>query len=82
VALLREQGRAAWRGRRGAALLTCGAGWHRCPVAVDRVRERERGVGQCGDGALTGGPGPHSAGARFKFGFKPIQKYSNGSNKI
>jgi hypothetical protein len=42
----------------------------------------ERRAGQCGDGVLTGGPGPHSAGARFKLGFKPIQKYSNGSNKI
>jgi hypothetical protein len=39
-------------------------------------------VGQCGDGALTDGPGPHSARAQFKLGFKPIQKYSNGSNEI
>jgi hypothetical protein len=26
--------------------------------------------------------GPHSVGAWFKLGFKPIQKYSNGSNEI
>jgi hypothetical protein len=26
--------------------------------------------------------GPHSVGARFKLGFKPIQKYSAGSNEI
>jgi hypothetical protein len=34
------------------------------------------------DGALTGGPSPHNARARFKVGFKPIQKYSNGSKEI
>jgi hypothetical protein len=33
-------------------------------------------------GVPTGGPGPHSAGARFKLGFKLIQKYSIGSNEI
>jgi hypothetical protein len=43
---------------------------------------RERIAGQRSNGALTGRLGPHSAGARFKLGFKPIQKYSNGSNKI
>jgi hypothetical protein len=43
---------------------------------------RGRRVGQRGDGELTGGPGPHSVRARFKLGFKPIQKYSNGSNEI
>jgi hypothetical protein len=39
-------------------------------------------VGQRSDGALTDGPGPHSARVQFKLGFKPIQKYSNGSNEI
>jgi hypothetical protein len=29
-----------------------------------------------------GKPGPHNAGAWFKFGFKLMQKYSNGSNEI
>jgi hypothetical protein len=43
---------------------------------------RERRARQRGDGALTGGPGPHSAGARFKLSIKPIQKYSNSSNEI
>jgi hypothetical protein len=43
---------------------------------------RDRRVGQRGDGALTGGPRPHSGRARFKHGFKVIQKYSNGSNEI
>jgi hypothetical protein len=42
----------------------------------------ERGAGQHGDWALTGGPRRHSAGALFKLGFKLIQKYSNGSNEI
>jgi hypothetical protein len=43
---------------------------------------KERRAGQRDDGTLAGGPGPHSAGARFKLNFKPIQKYSNGSNEI
>jgi hypothetical protein len=46
------------------------------------VREEERNVRQRISGAPIGGPRPHSAGARFKLGFKPIQKYSNGSNGI
>jgi hypothetical protein len=43
---------------------------------------RERRAGQHGDGALTGGSGPHSTGARSKLDFIPIQKYSNGSKEI
>jgi hypothetical protein len=39
-------------------------------------------VRQRSGGAPTGRPRPHSVGARFKLGFKLIQKYSNGSNKI
>jgi hypothetical protein len=65
-----------------AVRLTGGAGRQRGPVVSDRVREEERNARQCDGGAPTGGPGPHSAGARFKLGFKPIKKYSNGSNKI
>jgi hypothetical protein len=42
----------------------------------------ERKASQHGVGAPTGGPEPHSVGARFKLGFKPIQKYLNGSNEI
>jgi hypothetical protein len=81
AALLHKQGRAAARGRHGAARLTCGAGWRRGPVAgpgyAREIRARQHGAG-----ALTGGPRPHSAEARFKLSFKPIQKYSNGSNEI
>jgi hypothetical protein len=36
------------------------------------VREEERKARQCGGGAAIGGPSQHSAGARFKLGFKPI----------
>jgi hypothetical protein len=50
-------------------------------MAAVGVREREKS-GQRGDGALTGRPRPHSAGARFKLDFKLIQKNSNGSNEI
>jgi hypothetical protein len=46
------------------------------------VREEERKARQCGGGAPTGVPGPHSAGAQFKLSFKPIQKYSNSLNEI
>jgi hypothetical protein len=60
--------------------LTGGAGARRGSVAAAGVRKRERRVGQRGDGALTGGPRPHSAGARFKPGLKLVQKCSNDSN--
>jgi hypothetical protein len=52
------------------------ARWQRLAYA------RERREGQRGDGALIGGPGPHSVRARFKLSFKPVQKYSNSSNEI
>jgi hypothetical protein len=51
-------------------------------VVSDGVREDERKVRQHGSGASIGGPGLHSAGAWLKLSFKPIQKYSNGSNEI
>jgi hypothetical protein len=53
-----------------------GARWQR-PAYV-----RERREGQRSDGALTGGPGPHSVKVRFKLSFKLVQKYSNSSNEI
>jgi hypothetical protein len=73
AALLREQGRVAGRGRCGATRLTGGAGQQRGLVAIGVVREEERKVRQHGGRAPTGGPGQHSAGARFKLGFKSIQ---------
>jgi hypothetical protein len=42
-------------------------------VVSGGVREEERKARQRGDGAPTGRPGPHSAGARLKLDFKPIQ---------
>jgi hypothetical protein len=75
-------------GRRGAGdAVRRGAAdrWGRAAtglVVSDGVWEEERKARQCGGRAPTGGPGPHSAGARFKLGFKPIQKYSNDSNEI
>jgi hypothetical protein len=77
-----EQGRAAGRRRHSAAWLTCRAVRQRGPVVSDGVQEEERKVRQRGSRAPIGGPGPHNAVARFKLGFKPIQKYSNGSNEI
>jgi hypothetical protein len=77
-----KHGRAAGCGRRRAARLTGGAEWQRGPMVNGGVREEERKARQCGGGAPTGGPGPHSVGARFEHDFKPIQKYSIGSNEI
>jgi hypothetical protein len=42
AALFHELGRAAGRGRHGAARLTCEAEWRRGPMAAAGVREREK----------------------------------------
>jgi hypothetical protein len=64
----RPANRGGWRGAGDAVRLTGGA---RCQWGL-----------VVNGGVPTGGPGPHSAGARFKLGFKLIQKYSIGSNEI
>jgi hypothetical protein len=66
--------------------MRCGAtdkwGWVATgPVVSGGVREEERKARQRGGRAPTGGPGPHSVGARFKLDFKLIQKYSNGATE-
>jgi hypothetical protein len=66
----------------GGATRLIGGAWRQRGPVVSGGGMRERRSGQRSDGALIGGPGPHGAGPRFKFGFKPIQKYSNGSNEI
>jgi hypothetical protein len=63
-----------------AVRLTGGAGRQRGPVVSNRVREEKRKARQRDGGAPIGGPGPHSAGVRFKLGFKLIKKYSNSLN--
>jgi hypothetical protein len=71
------------RGTGNAALRDLHAGLGGAGAQWQRPRYmRERRAWQRGDGALTGRPGPHSARARFKLGFKSIQKYSNGSNEV
>jgi hypothetical protein len=44
-------------------------------VVSGGVREEERKVRQHGDGAPTGGPKPHSAGAQFKLGMSLFIHY-------
>jgi hypothetical protein len=82
-----------WRGRRLAnrggrrgtddtARLTGGAGWQLGPMsAVGCGRERVSDAAQWW-AADRGARPAQCLAARFKLGFKPIQKYSNGSNEI
>jgi hypothetical protein len=77
-----EQGRTTGHGRRGATRLTGGVG--RQWGLVSAVGAGGRGVSEAArqQGADKQVRPAQCRATRFKLGFKPIQKCSNGSNKI